>query len=57
MEDSAVPRNLSVPKVTEGNATTSSACANTVPKLGEHVRLFNGKKERKKASSWKNAHL
>ena len=48
MEDSAVPSNLSVPKVPELDRAAASARAAKGPKLGEHVQLFRMKWGRNK---------
>ena len=40
MENSAVPSNLSVPKVPELDWAATAACAKKGPKPGEHVLIF-----------------
>ena len=44
MEHSAVPSNLSAPKVPELDRAATSACAKKGPKPGEHVQLFRLKR-------------
>ena len=48
MEDSAVPSNLSAPKVPELVQAASSARAKKSPKPGEHAQLFRMKRDRRK---------
>ena len=48
MEDSAVPSNLSVPKVSDSDGAATSARAKKSPKPGEHVQLFRMKRDRNK---------
>ena len=48
MEDSAVPSNLSVPKVSDSDQAATSARAKKSPKPGEHVQLFHMKRDRNK---------
>ena len=44
-EDSAVPSNLSIPKVLEQDVAAISACAKSGPKSGDHVQLFRTKRD------------
>ena len=44
MEDSVVPSNLSVPKVSDSDGAATSARAKKSPKPGEHVPLFRMKR-------------
>ena len=44
MEDSAVPSNLSVPKVLEPDRAATSARAKKGPKSGEHAQSFRMKR-------------
>ena len=48
MEDSAVPSNLSVPKVSNSDGAATSARAKESPKPGEHAQLFRMKRDRNK---------
>ena len=48
MEDSAVPSNLSLPKVPELHRAATSTCAKKGPKPGEHVDLFRMKRDANK---------
>ena len=48
MEDSAVPSNLSVPKVSDSDRAATSARAKKSPKPPEHVQLFCMKQDRNK---------
>ena len=48
MEDSAVPSNLSVPKVPEPERAATSARAKKGPKPEGHVQLFRMKWDRNK---------
>ena len=48
MEDSAIPSNLSVPKVSDSDGAATSARAKKSPKPGEHVQLFRMKRDRNK---------
>ena len=50
MEDSAIPSNLSVPKVPETDQAATSAGAENKkgPKPGEHVQIFRMKRDRNK---------
>ena len=48
MEDSAVPSNLSVPKVSDSDGAATSARAKKSPQPGEHVQLFRMKRDRNK---------
>ena len=48
IEDSAVPSNLSVPKVSDSDGAATSARAKKSPKPGEHVQLFRMKRDRNK---------
>ena len=48
MEDSVVPSNLFVPKVSDSDGAATSARAKKSPKPGEHVQLFRMKRDRNK---------
>ena len=48
MEGSAVPSNVSVPKVSDSDRAATSAHAKKSPKPGEHVQLFRMKRDRNK---------
>ena len=48
MEDSAVPSNLFVPKVSNSDRAATSAHAKKSPKPPEHVQLFRIKRDRNK---------
>ena len=48
MEDSAVPSNLSVPKVSDSDGAATSARAKKSPKPREHVQLFRMEGDRNK---------
>ena len=48
MEDSAVPSNLSIPKVSDSDWAATSARAKKSPKPGEHVQLFRMKRDHNK---------
>ena len=50
MEDSAVPSNLSIPKVPEPDRAATAARAKNKkgPKPGEHFQLFRMKRDRNK---------
>ena len=58
MEDSAVPANLSVPKVPELDWAATSACAKKGPKpVPEHVPLCHMKRDRNKGVYHKKCEL
>ena len=48
MEDSAIPSNPSVPKVSDSDRVATSTRAKNSPKPGEHVQLFRTKRDRNK---------
>ena len=57
MEDSAVPSNLSVPKVSDSDRAATSVHAKKSPEPGEHVQLFRMKRDRTKgfySEKWKS---